>query len=118
MYPWIDLFGLIPAAASVGLLLVGAAVAGYREPSLALVWVHAPILLALELPLAPIMLLTVPVGFEGSGYRILAMAVILFNVPLLALSFVGFFLRRWARRRAVVGPAFLEPMNAVLYGAL
>jgi len=102
-YPWIDLFGWIPVAAYLGLLVVGAVVAGYREPSLTSVWVHAPVLLALELPLAPIVLLTFPDSFEASGYRTLAMAVILLIVPLLALSFVGFFLRRWKRDRGVVG---------------
>src|SRR5689334_4772015 len=94
-YPWSDVLGLIPVPASAVLLLGGAAVAGYREPSLALVWVHAPVLLALELIPAPIVLLTFPPGFEASGYRALATAVILFTIPLMASSLAGFFFRRW-----------------------
>ena len=98
-YAWHGLFGWISVAACLVLLLVGATAAGYREPSLSLVWLHAPVLLALELPLAPIVLFTFPHGFEASGYRALATAVILLIVPLLALSFVGFFLRRWRSGR-------------------
>jgi hypothetical protein len=74
------------------LLLLVAAVAGFCEPSLKRVWIHALLIMSPELVALPVVSLACP-GFECAGAIAFLMLASLFAVGLIPVSFLGFALR-------------------------
>jgi len=75
------------------LLLVVAVLAGYYEPSAKRVWIHAPIMMSLELIALPGAALTCK-SFECAGAIAFLMIASLFACVLVGFSYIGFALRR------------------------
>jgi hypothetical protein len=74
------------------LLLVLAAIAGFCEPFLKRVWIHAVLIMSPELIALPVVSLSCR-GFECAGAIVFLMAASFFTVGLIAFSFVGFTVR-------------------------
>jgi hypothetical protein len=74
------------------LLLIFAVIAGFCEPFLKRVWVHALLIMSPELIALPVVSLSCR-GFECAGGIAFLMMASLFTVGLIAFSFVGFAVR-------------------------
>lgn len=76
-----------------GLLFVIAVLAGYYEPSAKRVWMHAPIIMSLELIALPAAALTCK-SFECAGVIAFLTMASLFALVLIGCSYIGFALKR------------------------
>ena len=74
------------------LLLILAAIAGFCEPFLKRVWIHAVLIMSPELIALPVVSLSCR-GFECAGGIAFLMMASFFTIGLIAFSFLGFALR-------------------------
>jgi hypothetical protein len=105
----VAVFGLIAASHSpktiwVILVLIwitaGALAGGFYETSAKRVWIHAPVMMILELVALPYFIVTCR-GFE-CGSLIAVLIFVNLGIPVLVcVSFAGFFLRRYLTRMTV-----------------
>ena len=76
-----------------GFLLLVAVLAGYYEPLARRVWVHAPIMMCLELIALPVAVFTCK-SFECAGVIAFLTMASLFACVLVGCSYIGFALKR------------------------
>jgi hypothetical protein len=83
----------LPVSICLGMLVAGGLLAGFREPHLAIAWVHALIIMAPELVLMPIILFSCH-GFECTPLRYTVVYASAFTVPLAILSSAAAYARQ------------------------